>query len=291
MEATEVIADLSKHTMVTKTTDLSSLYTINQYNGQIIAKFRNASTPKRGCEVYIKHIKEDTLLQHVLEFALKAGPVFQIRLLMEFSGYLRSYCFVTYFSVKSARKAILTLNGTVLNRHPVVVKVSHDNNRLEVRHIPRDVCFNQLREQLNELIGFGLKDVKLRGYPEENCNRCVLVYDTHTNAVEARKKLYPRFRILDQYFVKIDWAVPEELKMSCRLYFRTLPETVTKVQLFDSLEKHTRVETMLNIFLQNGLGYILFVNKFEAYQAYGKLTGRRICGVYLEYSFTKFVEQ
>ncbi|VEN52021.1 unnamed protein product, partial [Callosobruchus maculatus] len=293
-EKVEVIADLSKHNMITKTADLSTLYHVFQSNGQIIATFKNASAPKRGCEVYIKHIKEDTLLQDVLEFALVGGPIYQIRLLMEFSGYLRSYCFVMYFSVKSARKAVLTLNGALLNEHPVVVKVSYDNNRLEIRNIPRELGFTQLKEQLQELIGVGLKDVKMRRYSRDsNSNdndRCLLVYDTHTNAVEARKKLYPRFRVLEQYVMKIDWAAPEELKMCCRLYFQTLPKTVTKTELCESLEKHVRVETMLNIFLQRGLGYILFVTKFEAYQAYRKLTGKRICGVYLQFSFARFFE-
>ncbi|CAH1966289.1 unnamed protein product [Acanthoscelides obtectus] len=290
MDEREALADLTRHKMATKTTNLSSLYTVYQSYGQILATFKHASTPKRGCEVFIKHVKEDTLLQDILEFALQAGQLFQIRLFTEFSGYLRSFCFVTYFSVRDARKASLILNGTLLNGQQVVVKVSYDNNCLEVRNIPRELRLDQLKQHFNLLIGTGLKELRICKFSADaKVKKCLLQYDTHKNALEARKKLYPKFRIYESNIMEIDWATPEELKTSCRLYFRTLPKSVTKLELYESLIRYIRVEGMLNMFLQQGLGYLLFISQFEAYQALLKLSRKKICGEYLEFSFSRFL--
>nr|CAH7714186.1 unnamed protein product [Callosobruchus chinensis] len=290
MEHTQVIVDLSKHNMVTKTTDLTMLYSVYQRKGQIQATFKNVPIPERGSEVFIGNIPYGTLLQDLLEFGLKAGAIYQIRLLLEFSGRSRRYCFIKYFSPQSARKAVLTLNGGLLNRCHVIVKLSFDNNSLEIGDIPRELCFDQLKGQLQQVIGDGLKEVKLQKYPYLDCNKCLLVYDTHSNAAHARKKVYPTFRLLG-HTVRIDWKVPVELKMCSRLYFRNLPSTVTKMQLCDSLLEHLCIDSMLNIFLQRGIGYIVFVTSYQAYQAYKTLSEKPICGVYLEYSFSRFFEE
>lgn len=103
--------EVSQHKMACSAGDFSPFYVTEQVNGQLMSTLKNAQPPRRGTEVFLKNIPRDALLQDVLEFVVGCGDVYQIRLLMDFSGYNRGYCFVNFTHVKAARKAVVTLNG------------------------------------------------------------------------------------------------------------------------------------------------------------------------------------
>ncbi|KAJ8945020.1 hypothetical protein NQ318_016266 [Aromia moschata] len=205
--------DLNAHRMICSKGDFTKVYLVEQVNGQLIATFKHVRPPRRGTEVFIKKLPRDVLLQDIVEFAVRCGDVYRIRLLMDFSGYNRGYCFVTYFNVTSARKAILTLNGENMKGNHVLVKLSFDNNKLEMRGIPPDVDRAQIFEKMSEIVGNGLKAIitfKKSSKERGSGNNCVLKYDTHRHALEARKQIWPRIKLWKKT-IEVDWAVPREI--------------------------------------------------------------------------------
>ncbi|KAG5891930.1 hypothetical protein JTB14_030075 [Gonioctena quinquepunctata] len=288
---TEPLFDISHHKMTCSKGDFSSLYDLCHVNGQFKATFKHAPHPKRGSEIYIRKIPVNLLLQEILEFTMRAGDVYQIRILLEFSGYNRGYCFVTYFDNKSAKKAAVILNGERIRETdvPVVVRLSFDNNRLELSGIPKNLSHGDIFEKMSKFIGGNLLQV-FKLSPNDNkseTTKCLLRYDTHKSAVEAKKKVYPSFEMFDRK-IEIDWAVPSELVKSKRLYFENVPLGVRKVQLYEEFSKYINVEDILNMFLQKGIGYILFINESAAYQSFTVLRAKLLFGVQIRYAFMKF---
>ncbi|CAG9816406.1 unnamed protein product [Phaedon cochleariae] len=285
--------DLTLHKMECNKGDFSSLYEITHVNGQIIATFKHVNRPKRGTEIYLRKIPTDALLQEILDFAIQAGDVYQIRLLMEFSGYNRGYCFVSYFDVQSSRKATLTLNGSRIRDSQVIVKLSFDNNRLELQNVPRGVTPQQVYQDVVKIVGKGLKDVVFCRQSEENTKgiKCLLRYDTHRNALEARKHIFPTFRLYEKS-IKVDWAIPTDIMKSKRLYFENCPLGTTKLELYEELIRYVNPVHMLNLFLQDcngqGVGYVLFINEGVSFEAFNNLRVNKICGRFLKLSYMKF---
>ncbi|KAJ8919636.1 hypothetical protein NQ315_006162 [Exocentrus adspersus] len=284
---------LLQHRMVCSKGDFTTNYVTAQVNGQLISTLKINCRPKRGTEIFIKRIPRDALLQDVLELVITCGDVYQVRLLMDFSGYNRGYCFVTYLEMNSARKAVVALNGSEIKSSKIVVKLSFDNNKLEMRGIPFKISREDVFRTMIGIIGTGLRQVITFRSNNDNATNnngrvCVLKYDTHRNALEARRKVWPRLTLWNRQ-IEIDWAIPHEILNSKRLYFRNIPAGTTKLQIYEELTKYINIETLLNMFLQEELGYFLFTSESTAYNAFVKLRDIRICGRVLEFSFSRFV--
>jgi RNA recognition motif-containing protein len=63
-----------------------------------------------GCEVYVGRIPRDCYETTLVPIFEKAGKIYQIRLMMNFSGSNRGFCFVTYHNPEEATKACEILN-------------------------------------------------------------------------------------------------------------------------------------------------------------------------------------
>lgn len=201
--------NISGHRMVCSKGDWTPYYDTQQINGQLVSTLKRTHHPRRGTEIFMKNIPRDAFLQDILEFVIPCGDVYQIRLLMDFSGYNRGYCFITYLHKNAARKAVVTLNGNTLKSAAVVVKLSFDNNKLEMRGIPPGIDRHEIFRNISE-IESGLQKVLTFRNNVNGGNVCVLKYDTHRKALEARKKMWPRF-VLWGSTIEVDWAIPREV--------------------------------------------------------------------------------
>lgn len=52
--------------------------------------------PPRGCEVFVGKIPRDMYEDELVPLFDRAGKIYELRLMMEFSGANRGYAFVTY---------------------------------------------------------------------------------------------------------------------------------------------------------------------------------------------------
>ena len=63
-----------------------------------------------GSEVFVGRLPRKVDVSKLIGTVGKIGPIYKIRLMMNFSGTNRGYCFVQYTSAESAERAIKELN-------------------------------------------------------------------------------------------------------------------------------------------------------------------------------------
>ena len=143
----------------------------------------------------------------------KAGEIFELRLMMNFSGENRGYFFVCYTCPEEARRAIKELNNYEIRPgKPLGVIMSVDNRKLWISGIPKNRTPVEIKTDVEKLTD-GVKDIilypslidksKTRGY-------AFVEYESHRAAALARRKLVTgRIFICGQEVEKIDWAEPE----------------------------------------------------------------------------------
>ena len=68
-------------------------------------------SPPKGCEVFVGKIPRYCFEDELVPIFERAGPIYELRLMMDFSGSNRGYAFVMYTSHLHARTAIATLNN------------------------------------------------------------------------------------------------------------------------------------------------------------------------------------
>ena len=152
---------------------------------------------------FIRDCFEDEL---VPVFA-SVGRIYELRLMIEFSGTNRTYCYVKYCSEKDAKEAVRRLhNYSIRPDYSLAVTISVDNRRLVARLVPN--CGRteaEVGEELS-LVGVeGVSKVWLRG------SWLQLEFETHRFAALARRQLVPgSVRLWGRCEVRgVEWAEPE----------------------------------------------------------------------------------
>ena len=114
-------------------------YIIHQQHGQRIYSNPNYSgpSPPAGTEVYVYRIPRDCFEDELVPVFSTCGKIYELRLMIEFSGANRSYCYVRYFDSEDARKAIRGLqNYHIRPGFPLAVTQRVDNRKLCVKTVP-----------------------------------------------------------------------------------------------------------------------------------------------------------
>lgn len=166
-----------------------------QENGQrILGPPRNwrGPVPQRGSEVFVGGLPRDASLSELLAVLERAGKVFQVRVMVNFSGECRGYALVKYENPRVATLAVSSLHGVRL-RSGVRVGVfpSVENRRLVVTGLDRGVDVDALRR-----LAPGLRSVE-----SEGTGRWLLVFHEHGDAARARRQLSTDYGV--------DWDFPE----------------------------------------------------------------------------------
>ncbi|XP_063839408.1 RNA-binding protein 47-like isoform X2 [Ostrinia nubilalis] len=208
---------MDKNDMTYKLLDLMQKtgYPIVQHNGQ--RKYGPppdwvGSPPQKGCEVFVGKLPREIFEDELVPIFSKVGKIYEMRLMMDFSGSNRGYAFVTYTNRVDAFKAVKELNGYEIRagRHIGVVK-SVDNCRLFVGGIPKTKTKEEVLEELSKRVA-GIVDVILyKNCFDRRLNRgfAFVEFTSHRAAAMARRALIPGcVKIWDQE-VMVDWAEPE----------------------------------------------------------------------------------
>ncbi|XP_063531872.1 probable RNA-binding protein 46 isoform X2 [Cydia strobilella] len=190
-------------------------YDIVQENGQ--RKFGpppgwRGPPPPKGCEVFVGKLPRQIFEDELVPIFSRLGKIYEMRLMMDFSGSNRGYAFVTYTRREDAAAAIRELNGYEIrpSRYIGVVK-SVDNCRLFLGGIPQTKTKEEVNEELSKKVT-GIVDVILY----KNCfdrkkNRgfAFVEFSSHRAAAMARRALVPGCVKLWDQDVMLDWAEPE----------------------------------------------------------------------------------
>jgi len=166
--------------------------------------------PDRGTEVYCYRIPRDCFEDELVPVFQSVGKLYELRLMIEFSGANRSYCYVRYCNSEDARKAILMLNNyPIRHGYPLAVTRSVDNRKLCIKTVPplgSNVAEKTVVEELAKFVDgvSGAKFIARRWLQIE--------FDSHRMAALARRQLVPGNQTMfGQVLIKqVDWADPEE---------------------------------------------------------------------------------
>jgi len=166
--------------------------------------------PDKGTEVYCYKIPRDCFEDELVPVFGTVGKIYELRLMIEFSGTNRSYCYVRYTKQEEAREAIQKLNNYMIRPGSfLAVTRSVDNRKLSIKvvpSIPEHIPEKSMRDELGRTFE-GVEDVKrlLSGWME-------IEFVSHRMAALARRNLVPGNVVLfGKFKVKqVDWADPEE---------------------------------------------------------------------------------
>ena len=105
--------------------------------------FFSGATPTKGCEVFVGKIPRDLYEDELVPVFEKIGKIYELRLMMDFSGSNRGYAFVMYTSTSDARRAVKV--GPLMNQQLLLnVCTFHTSKVVRFVHsslISQLVCF------------------------------------------------------------------------------------------------------------------------------------------------------
>ncbi|KAF7405782.1 hypothetical protein HZH68_005151 [Vespula germanica] len=222
-------------------------YSLTQINGQ--RKFGppldwTGPAPGPGCEIFVGKIPR-TLYEHdIYPIFSSVGSIYEIRLMMDFSGRNRGYCFIMYTKPEDASRAVKELNRYEICRgHKIGVVTSINHCRLHIKQLPLDIEAETVVKRIYEITD-DVNEVAV--YRDTNESECyaLICYKTHRGAAMGRRRLVPEAATLfPGGKIIIDWAHPNlypsdvdvlssELIADCRHY---QPTDVASVSHFSLL--------------------------------------------------------
>lgn len=191
-------------------------YPVVQVNGQ--RKFgppidwpanRPPPDPKQ-CEVFIGSLPRTCTLDELVPPFMTVGHIYQMRLMMDFSGTNRGYAFVTYATPEEARRACELLNNSLIGGRAIGVVQSLDNSRLYIGGIPSDKSETDLGNELLNHGVHGFIHIKMVSNPVGGRKVAFVEFKDHYSAAMARRELLPaQTPLWNDPHVRIDWAKPK----------------------------------------------------------------------------------
>lgn len=190
-------------------------YSIIQRNGQ--RRFGpppdwEGPPPARGCEIFIGKLPREIFEDVLVPIFSQIGKIYELRLMMDFSGSNRGYAFVTYTTRADAYRAIKELNGHEIRpgRHIGVVK-SVDNCRLFIGGIPRTKTKEEIQDEISNRVKGVVDVIVYKNCFDRKLNRgfAFVEFTSHRTAAMARRALVPGCVKLWDQPVMVDWAEPE----------------------------------------------------------------------------------
>ena len=114
-----------------------SIICISIFSYSYKLKIMSGPAPDRGTEIYCYRIPRDCFEDELVPVFQSVGRLYELRLMIEFSGANRSYCYVRYCNSDDAKKAILMLNNYPIRQgYPLAVTRSVDNRKLCIKTVP-----------------------------------------------------------------------------------------------------------------------------------------------------------
>ena len=167
----------------------------------------SGAAPGRGTEVYCYRIPRDCFEDELVPVFAAVGRLYELRLMIEFSGTNRTYCYVRYCREEDARQAVSQLNGFRIRAgSQLAVTQSVDNRRLVARLVGGEG--REEGEVLEEVERLGVEGVARVSLSRGGLE---LEFQSHRLAALARRLLVPgSLRLWGEAAVRgVEWAEPE----------------------------------------------------------------------------------
>ncbi|KAM3861152.1 heterogeneous nuclear ribonucleoprotein Q isoform 2-T2 [Diretmus argenteus] len=234
-----------------------------KYGGPPPESVYSGAQPTVGTEIFVGKIPRDLFEDELVPLFEKAGPIWDLRLMMDpLSGLNRGYAFVTFCTKEAAQEAVKLCNNHEIRpgKH-IGVCISVANNRLFVGSIPKSKTKEQIVEEFAKVTE-GLSDVILYHQPDDkrkNRGFCFLEYEDHKTAAQ----------------VKV-------------LFVRNLSNGVTEEILETTFSQFGKLERVKKL---KDYAFIHFDERDGAVKALDEMNGKELEGEHIEIVFAKPPDQ
>uniref|UniRef100_A0A8C1WMP6 Synaptotagmin binding, cytoplasmic RNA interacting protein, like n=1 Tax=Cyprinus carpio TaxID=7962 RepID=A0A8C1WMP6_CYPCA len=254
--------------------------------------------PTVGTEIFVGKIPRDLFEDELVPLFEKAGPIWDLRLMMDpLSGLNRGYAFITFCTKEAAQQAVKLCNNNEIRpgKH-IGVCISVANNRLFVGSIPKSKTKEQIVEEFAKVTE-GLNDVILYHQPDDkkkNRGFCFLEYEDHKTAAQARRRLMSGKVKVWGNVVTVEWADPiedpdpEVMAKVKVLFVRNLASTVTEELLEETFCQFGKLERVKKL---KDYAFIHFEERDNAVKALAEMHGKDLEGEQIEIVFAKPPDQ
>ncbi|XP_017772274.1 PREDICTED: probable RNA-binding protein 46 [Nicrophorus vespilloides] len=245
-------------------------------NGQRIFAPRSGETKNVDtCEVFVCQLPRNIFEDKLLFLFSAVGPIQEMRLMLEFSGYNRGFCYVVYETPELARIAIEFLHGLIYFGNKLSAYASVDNRKLKLTKLPMMITDELIRVELRTK----MEDVVSIEIYYENCDRTAVVkFLTHGKAMKVRKQFWPNNLLIWGQRVNLDWCKPERsmvLRAESSLLISNLPLYVSERSVLKFVARIVKKDgTVMEIKKLNGNSFVIeFLQNYYARKAFALLEG------------------
>lgn len=269
-----------------------------KYGGPPPDSIYSGQQPSVGTEIFVGKIPRDLFEDELVPLFEKAGPIWDLRLMMDpLTGLNRGYAFVTFCTKEAAQEAVkLYNNHEIRSGKHIGVCISVANNRLFVGSIPKSKTKEQILEEFSKVTE-GLTDVILYHQPDDkkkNRGFCFLEYEDHKTAAQARRRLMSGKVKVWGNVGTVEWADPiedpdpEVMAKVKVLFVRNLANTVTEEILEKSFSQFGKLERVKKL---KDYAFIHFDERDGAVKAMEEMNGKDLEGENIEIVFAKPPDQ
>ncbi|XP_011808892.1 PREDICTED: heterogeneous nuclear ribonucleoprotein Q isoform X1 [Mandrillus leucophaeus] len=272
-----------------------------KYGGPPPDSVYSGQQPSVGTEIFVGKIPRDLFEDELVPLFEKAGPIWDLRLMMDpLTGLNRGYAFVTFCTKEAAQEAVkLYNNHEIRSGKHIGVCISVANNRLFVGSIPKSKTKEQILEEFSKVTGLaeGLTDVILYHQPDDkkkNRGFCFLEYEDHKTAAQARRRLMSGKVKVWGNVGTVEWADPiedpdpEVMAKVKVLFVRNLANTVTEEILEKAFSQFGKLERVKKL---KDYAFIHFDERDGAVKAMEEMNGKDLEGENIEIVFAKPPDQ
>ncbi|XP_076595502.1 dead end protein 1 [Chaetodon auriga] len=192
-------------------------------------------TPGARCEVFISQIPRDAYEDLLIPLFSSVGPLWEFRLMMNFSGQNRGFAYAKYGSPAVATSAIRLLHGHMLEPGlRLTVRHSTEKRHVCIGGLPATTRQEDLLQVLRTLIE-GVERVSLKSGPGIEGVSATVVFSSHHAAAMAKKVLVEAFNKKFELAVSVKWQTsvkpgPDKPQLPQKLAMKPLHHIVNSPQ-------------------------------------------------------------
>ncbi|XP_074530302.1 dead end protein 1 isoform X3 [Halichoeres trimaculatus] len=161
--------------------------------------------PGAHCEVFISQIPRNAYEDQLIPLFSSIGPLWEFRLMMNFSGQNRGFAYAKYGSPAVAADAIRLLHGYMLeSNHRISVRHSTEKRHLCIGDLPATTKQEDLQRVLGGLVD-GVERVSLKTGPGIDGVSAIVAFSSHHVASMAKKVLVEAFKRQFSLSISIKW--------------------------------------------------------------------------------------
>ncbi|RZC39066.1 RRM 1 domain containing protein [Asbolus verrucosus] len=117
-----------------------------RYQNLFTVFFNRHPCPPKGTEIFIGNLSHDLFENELIPIFSRRGPIYNVRIMLDFFGRNRGYAFISYFRVEDAHAAVVDFNNyKIRNRTRIAVCIIIGN-------IPKDRTSEEIKFVLQKYV-------------------------------------------------------------------------------------------------------------------------------------------